>query len=208
MLSAYIFHTRSTINIRHMQMKKIVLHLQLSRWWIKGPLNAGRSSKILVPSLAQPLLSFSWRNELYLERRSSQGSFPGSLVSGLKVRVKKPLSSHRRNSSFEHFWWSVWKPFLLQKSVSYLITVCALPAEVLRKFYSAVWGWRREVLFNFKQHVRSNCDAEETCVRSLKHQFGQEVKGKQSLVRRNIEQQGIREIAYCDGTQGHHFGWR
>ena len=70
----------------------------------------------------------------------------------------------------------VWKPFLLQKSVSYLITVCALPAEVLRKFYSAVWGWRREVLFNFKQHVRSNCVAEETCVRSLKHQFDKELK--------------------------------
>ena len=31
--------------------------------------------------------------------------------------------------------------------------VCALPAEVLRKFYSAVWGWKRELLFNFKQHV-------------------------------------------------------
>ena len=75
---------------------------------MKGPLNAGRSSKILVPSLAQPLLSFSWRNELYLERRSRcQGSFPGSLVAGLKVSVKKPLSSHRRNISFEHFWWSV-----------------------------------------------------------------------------------------------------
>ena len=75
---------------------------------IKGPLNAGSSSKILVPSLAQPLLSFSWRNELNLERRSRrQGSFPGSLVSGLKVSVKKPLSSHRHNSSFEHFWWSV-----------------------------------------------------------------------------------------------------
>ena len=33
-----------------------------------------------------------------------------------------------------------------------------------------------EVLFNFKQHVRSNCDAEETCVRSLKHQFDKELK--------------------------------
>ena len=76
----------------------------------------------------------------------------------------------------------VWKPFLLQKSVSYLITVCALPAEVLRKFYSAVWGWRREVLVNFKQHVHSNCDAEETCVRSLKHQLGQGVKGISNLL--------------------------
>ena len=76
----------------------------------------------------------------------------------------------------------VWKPFLLQKSVSYLITVCALPAEVLRKFYSAVWGWRREVLLNFKQHVRSNCDTEETCVRRLKHQFGQGVKRVSNLL--------------------------
>ena len=51
-----------------------------------------------------------------------------------------------------------------------------LPAEVLRKFYSAVWGWRREVLFNFKQHVRSNCDAEETCVRRLSTSSDKELK--------------------------------
>ena len=46
---------------------------------------------------------------------------------------------------------------------------------------SAVWGWRGVVLFNFKQHARSSCDTEKTCVGRLKHQFGQGVKGKQFL---------------------------
>ena len=57
----------------------------------------------------------------------------------------------------------VWKPFLLEKSMSYLTgTVGVLPAEVLRKFYSAVWGWRREVLFT----VTSSNTSARTAIQS------------------------------------------